>query len=544
MGSVLSHGASGWGESASGQTPVVVVGAGPVGQTAAALLRRAGHQVLLFDARAERDPVGSKAICQARDVLDVWETVGVGAALACEGVTWETARTFYRDREIASWRFQDRGRSSFPAFVNIGQERTEERLDEALADLGVTTIWGHSLDRVTQDEDGVVATFATSSGPIEVPGAYVVLATGARSDVIRADLGLSFDGESFSDKFLICDIRAEIPGWETERRFYFDPPWNPGRQVLIHACPDSTFRIDWQVPADYNLDIDEESGGLDRRIRQIVGDRPYTIVWKSLYRFHSRHTDRMRLGRVLLAGDIAHLVSPFGARGLNTGVFDAENAAWKLDFMLRGWGGPGLLESYDAERMAATRENIAVTGATMRFLVPQDEAEHRERARILEEAAADPVVAASVDSGRFAEPFWYVDSPLTTPDLARPFAGRPERGHTPTPAPGVLLPDLGLHIPELPQVTRLRELVRGGLSILAAGADVLATIERAAKEATDAPVRAIVVDELDVEADVREVLGMRAGEAWIIRPDAYVAAVVSGSDQGAITAALRRVLGF
>ena len=126
----------------------------------------------------------------------------------------------------------------------------------------------------------------------------------------------------------------------------------------------------------------------------------------------------MRVGRVLLAGDSAHLVAPFGARGLNSGVGDAENAAWKLAFVLHGWASPALLASYDSERLAATRENIEVTSATMRFLVPQDEAQRTERTRILEAAAADPEMAHTVDSGRFAEPFWYVDSPLTTPDPA------------------------------------------------------------------------------------------------------------------------------
>ena len=189
----------------------------------------------------------------------------------------------------------------------------------------------------------------------------------------------------------------------------------------MHPCPDSTFRIDWQVPSDYDIDAEVADGSLDRRIRHVIGDRPYEIVWKSVYRFQSRCADRLRVGRVLLAGDAAHLFSPFGARGLNSGVADAENAAWKIAFVARGWAGEGLLESYHAERHAAARENLEITTATMDFLVPQSPVAAAHRQAVLDRAAEDPAARGMVDSGRLAEPFWYADSPLTTPiaDAAR-----------------------------------------------------------------------------------------------------------------------------
>jgi 3-(3-hydroxy-phenyl)propionate hydroxylase len=252
----------------------------------------------------------------------------------------------------------------------------------------------------------------------------------------------------------------------------------------------------------------------------------------------------MLAGRTLLAGDAAHLVAPFGARGLNTGVFDAENAAWKIAYALRGWAGPGLLESYDAERVAAARENLEVTATTMRFLAPQTEAARRDRERLLLAAAADPAAAASVESGRFAEPFWYVSSPLTTPDPARPFPGRPARGTTPTPAPGILVPDSPVTAPGRPGVTRLRELLRDGYAVLLGDADELAAVRQAVSRATAAPVQVIAASGLGGGSDVIGMLTMRAGEAWIIRPDAYVAAVVPAADTAAVTAALRRALGY
>jgi pentachlorophenol monooxygenase/3-(3-hydroxy-phenyl)propionate hydroxylase len=246
--------------------------------------------------------------------------------------------------------------------------------------------WDHEVVGLTQDLDGVTLTCRQGASEKLLRGSHVIACAGSRADRLRALLGVTFDGESFTDPFLICDIRTDLGSWSHERRFYFDPEWNPGRQVLVHPCPDGTFRIDWQVPADYDLDAEAASGALDRRIRAIIGDRPYEIVWKSVYRFHSRIASRMRVGRVLLAGDAAHLVSPFGARGLNSGVADAENAAWKIAHVGHGWAPEELLESYHAERHAAARENLEVTTATMDFLVPPDPERAAHRADVLARA--------------------------------------------------------------------------------------------------------------------------------------------------------------
>jgi 3-(3-hydroxy-phenyl)propionate hydroxylase len=522
---------------------VMVLGNGPVGQTAALLLARWGIPVTILDARAERDPIGSKAICQQRDVLEVWESVGVGRQVAEEGVTWDTARTFYQDKELFAQPFRDKGQSPFPPFVNISQTRTEELLAAKIAaEPLIEEVWGHEIQEVVQDERSVTVRCSCLNGEqAEIVADYAIAALGSKARELRRQLGVTFDGRSFEDKFLICDIRADIPGWATERRFYFDPEWNPGRQVLIHPCPDSTFRIDWQVPGDYDLEAEEASGALDARIRQVIGDKDYEIVWKSVYRFHARLASRMRVGRVLLAGDCAHIVSPFGARGLNSGVGDAENAAWKLTSVLRGNADEALLESYDVERRAAAIENLQVTEATMDFLVPQNEEQLAERLAKLERAVGDPAASTYVDSGRLAEPFWYVDSPLTTPDPDRPFTGRPPKGEVPDPVPGVLMPDVPVTVPGI-RADRIRELARYGILLLTGPEVDTESVRATALDAITSPLRIHRLEDIDATGLLGQALKPRPSDVWIVRPDSHISAVVDGADPRALREALRNTI--
>ncbi|WP_084965101.1 FAD-dependent monooxygenase [Thermoactinospora rubra] len=508
------------------RTPVVIVGAGPVGVALALLLARHRVPSVVLEARPRRDPAGSKAICFQRDVLDVLDRVGVAEQMVAEGVTWTTGRTYYREHELYSVTFPDPGKSVFPPWINISQARVEELLlAKAAAEPLVEVRFGDPVTGYEEDAEGVAV--RTGSGAV-VRGGHLVGADGSRSAVRRL-AGIDFPGRSFDDRFLICDVKADLP-FPSERRFYFDPPWNPGRQVLVHQCPDSVWRIDWQVPSDFDV----ATADVDGMVRKIVGDRPYEIVWLTLYRFHERVAAAFRRGRVFLAGDAAHLYAPFGARGLNSGLQDAENLAWKLAL-----GGERLLDSYENERRAAALENLKVTGDTMEFLVPQTAERWEWRRKVLAAAVTDPGARKHIDSGKLAEPYWYVDSPLTTggePVPAEPGAVRP-------PVPGVLCPDAP--VAAAGGRTRLRRLFGGGFVVLTARADRVEPARTACAGVLPAevPVEVYGLPGIDVEGVALRAL--RAGEdsVHLVRPDGHLAAVLPDFSAGALREALAKAAG-
>ena len=517
--------------------PVIVVGGGPVGMVAALLLARHGVPSVVLESAPARRTVGSRSICMQRDVLDVLERVGLGSRIAAAGVTWWTGRTYYREHEVLTITFPEQPAAAFPPFTNIGQSIVERMLDRQVAAEPLVDVrWGHTATGLRQDGDGVDVTASVAGGTrATVRGTHCVAADGARS-VVRDLLGLDFAGESFDDQFLIADVRARLP-FAAERRFFFDPAWNPGRQVLVHPQPDDVWRIDWQVPQGFDLAAERANGGLDRRIRMVVGKADYELVWVSAYRFHQRCVPRMRVGRVLLAGDAAHVMSPFGARGLNSGIQDAENAAWKIAFERAGQGGPALLPSYDAERRAAALENLAVTGATMRFLVPRTPAEREHRRSVLAAAAHDRDARARIDSGRLAEPFCYLDSPLTTPPPAERLAAFPSApGVARPPVAGVLCPDAPLR-----GGGRLRRLFGSAFTVLSAEGSGSVGPTSGAEQGWMA-VHEVPLDGLADGGRLARALGIEGGGAALVRPDGHLAAVLPG--RAGLAGALRRATGW
>jgi 2-polyprenyl-6-methoxyphenol hydroxylase-like FAD-dependent oxidoreductase len=506
---------------------VAVVGAGPVGLTLAGRLAQMGVRVLLLEQHPVHTGEGSKALCMQRETLEIWARLGIGEEVASRGVQWNLGRTYFRGRELFQVRLPSSTRDHFPPFVNINQTEVEEMLHARIGELPEVDLrWNHSLVGISQDADGVSLRCETPSGERTLRVAYLVGADGAHS-AVRHATGMGFPGHSFPDLFLICDIRARLP-FPRERRFFFDPPWNPGRQVLIHPQPDDTWRIDWQVPPGTDVEAERTTGGLDRRVRAVIGaTTDYELLWLTPYRFHQRLVDRFRVGRVFLAGDAAHLVSPFGARGLNSGVADAENLAWKLATVLGGRASDDLLESYHTERREAALENLAVTDASMRFMVPRGRLRRLVRNAILRGSLRLPQLRRLVNSGRLAQPFSYAGSPIVVAD---------ERDAR-IPAMGGVAPDAPCTSLDAASVTRLREEFGSGfvaLLVMSSSREAASAAIRASRLAWPAPCRIVaigpdgplagvtVLD--DSEGEIRRAYGEAGSSAYLVRPDGHLAA--------------------
>jgi 3-(3-hydroxy-phenyl)propionate hydroxylase len=395
---------------------VAVVGAGPVGLTAALELAARGVETVVLEAKPALEPIGSRAIVLARHALATFRRLGCGEIVE-RGVVLDRARTYVGERELFTVEFERPRGDELPAFVNLQQTHTEHALLAAAQENELIEIrWNCAVRSVRKTDRKVILGLRGVRGEGKVVVPYAVACDGTRSTV-RGLLGLDFPGKSFHDRFLIADVRAELPGFaRNERRFFFDPPSNPGRQILVHPQPDGEWRIDWQVAPETDADAERASGALDGRIRALVGAAPYELAWLTAYRFHQRLAPRFRVGRVFLAGDAAHEMSVFGARGLNSGVEDATNLAWKLALVLDGSAHDSLLASYERERRSAARENLHVTGATMRFMAPPSPLHRLYRNAVLRGSLRAPALRRFVNSGKLATPAVYAgDGPVGKP---------------------------------------------------------------------------------------------------------------------------------
>ena len=396
--------------------PVIVVGAGPVGLTAAIDLAQRDVVVLLLD---DDDTVsfGSRAICWSKRTLEIMDRLGCADRLVDKGVSWSVGRVYFRDEQIYQFDLLPEPGHRRPAFVNLQQYYVEQFLVERAMELArVELRWRHKVVDVTPGVDGAVVRVSTPDGEYTVHGDWVIAADGARSPV-RAQLGLESEGQVFRDRFLIADVlvHSEFPA---ERRFWFDPRFHPNQSALLHRQADHVWRCDFQLGWDAEPDEEEKPERVMPRVRAMLGDDvKFELEWASVYTFQCRRMRSFRHGRVLFAGDAAHLVSPFGARGANSGVQDIDNLAWKLALVIAGLAPERLLDSYDAERTVAADENIRHSTRSTDFITPKSAMSRTFRDAVLMLAKRHPFARKMVNSGRLSLPAILVDSPLSTPDV-------------------------------------------------------------------------------------------------------------------------------
>jgi 3-(3-hydroxy-phenyl)propionate hydroxylase len=530
--------------------PLVVIGAGPVGLAAAIDARLHGLEVIVFD---EDDSVsfGSRAVCYAKRALEILDRLGVGDAVVNKGVSWNVGRTFLREEEVYRFNLVPDAGHKRPGMINLQQYHLEEALVRRAEVLGVDLRWKYQVASVVLLDDGARVSLETPDGAFDIEADWLIVADGARSNV-RRQLGLDIEGHVFKDRFLIADVvmKADFPA---ERWFWFDPPFHPNQSVLLHKQSDNVWRIDFQLGWDADPEEEKKSENIIPRVKAMLGDeREFELEWASIYTFQCRRMTQFRHGHLLFAGDAAHQVSPFGARGANSGFQDTDDLVWKLALVIKGLAPAALLDSYDTDRVYAADENLRNSTRSTDFITPKSAVSKLFRNAVLELARTQPFARKLVNSGRLSMPSFLVNSVLNTPD-ADAFAGDMVPGAPLDDAPvrmggqdAWLLDQLGNRFVLLAFVDRV-DAIGGALAVLPEQSTALA--------AQAIPVQVIWVSAQvgaapgamatlhDRDGLIAQRLDARPGSAYLIRPDQHVAARWRTFDAGLLRAALRRATG-
>ena len=507
--------------------PLVIVGAGPIGLTLALDCAARGIATVVIDDNNSVS-VGSRAVCYAKRTLEVWDRLGVVDPLLAQGVRWQLGKVFFRNELAYQFDLLPEAQHGMPAMINLQQYYLEEQLVAACERQPLVDLrWNHKLVALEQQADIATLTVQTPDGEFRMQADWVVACDGANSDT-RAMVGAEFSGQFFQDRFLIADVvmKAEFP---TERWFWFDPPFHPGQSVLLHKQSMNVWRIDFQLGRDADPVEEKKPEKVIPRIKAMLGaDTPFELEWVSVYQFACRRIDQFRHGRVLFAGDAAHQVSPFGARGANTGVQDCDNLAWKLKAVLDGAAPERLIDSYHDERAFAADDNLRQSTRSTDFITPKSRASLRLRNAVLELAKTEPFARPLVNSGRLSTPTAYSESPLNTPDTDVFDAG---------PAPGHFCPDAPLLFEGKPGW--LLSQLGQGFVLLCFGDDTVDEVEVAGIAAR--PLR-VGHDIADAQGLIARRYDAKPGTVYLIRPDQYVAARWRSLDVNKIRAALMRCL--
>ncbi len=502
--------------------PVVIVGAGPVGLSLAIDLAQRDVPVVLLD-NDNTLSTGSRAICFAKRTLEIFDRLGCGDRMVDKGVSWNVGRVFFGTDPIYRFDLLPEAGHERPAFINLQQYYVEGYLAERVAALPAIDLrWKHKVVGVEQRADHVRVTVETPEGPYTLEAGHLVACDGSRSSV-RQLIGQESKGRVFRDRFLIADVRMKHDA-PAERWFWFDPVFHPNQSVLLHMQPDGVWRIDFQLGWDADPDEEKKPENIIPRVKALLAhssalkDAEFELEWASVYTFACLRMERFRHGRVLFAGDSAHGVSPFGARGANSGVQDADNLAWKLAAVLADRAPDALLDTYADEREYAADENIRNSTRATDFITPKSEISRLFRDAVLDLAREHAFARTLVNSGRLSVPATLHGSTLNTLD-AEAWAGAMVPGAPATDAPVTTADGRASWL--------LREL-GSDFSVLVAAGDGSETLARALCDLRGAlgPVKVLRLgtDLVDADGLLARRFDLRPGSVVLFRPDQHVCA--------------------
>jgi 3-(3-hydroxy-phenyl)propionate hydroxylase len=531
--------------------PVLIAGGGPVGLATAIGLARQGIASLVIEADTTVC-VGSRAICLSRRTFEILDRLSALEPFLEKGLAWTGGRSFYHDELVLKFEMAHDDDQRLAPMTNIQQYYVEQYLLDAAQDYPelIEIRWGTQVADVVQVADGVTIDLRCGDRTYQAKADYVVACDGARSQV-RQSLGLRMSGTSYEGRYVIVDIEldADLP---TERIAWFNPPSNPGRTMLMHRQPDNVWRLDYQLSPDEDPDemLREEriTPVVEAHLAMMGIAKPWKLIWKSMYRAAAVSLDSYRKGRVMFAGDAAHLVPIFGVRGLNSGFDDAFNLAWKLGYVLRGLAPDALLDSYSRERRAAWDFNVTNAMKSTEFMAPPSRGFELMRDAVLSLARENPGLGSLINP-RQSSVIVYENSSLNTA--------------TPDDTTFQCGPPLGAPLLECPlaaadgRTVFLTALMADGFNLIFIAADeefpgsLVAECEAVSTriplsiciirdKATvgGAPTNDARIEVTDAKGRFAALFDARAGTALLVRPDGHICARWRHLAKGDVTSAI------